>query len=341
MHFLRNDEVRKGAFWLGIVILASMGIAIEIGATTVILISITSTFFVVLFIQFSKVRYNKLEKLTQTVDRILNSDDIVVFGSLEEGDFSIIENEIRKMTIKIREGENRLQKEKIHLTDSIADISHQLRTPLTTINLLMDKMKRTDIDEMDRRRLMSDINNQLSRIEWLISSLLKISKFDADTVEMNSEKISVAELIAKSVEPMMIPLEIRDQFLEYISLGNETYVGDLNWSVEAVSNIIKNCVEHTQEGGSIKISARENVLFTAIEIEDNGTGIDEKDLPHIFERFYRGKNSNIASIGIGLALSKMIIQRQNGVIKAENKKDGGSKFTIKFYKGELDGSVAS
>ncbi|MEG0430709.1 MAG: HAMP domain-containing sensor histidine kinase [Anaerovoracaceae bacterium] len=298
----------------------------------------TSVIFSCVNIFSMKYRYGKIAEISEMIDMILHSEEFVLFEDTNEGEFAVLESEIKKMTVRLREHAFLLQKEKIYLTDSIADISHQLRTPLTTINLIMSFLRKNDLDVMDRMKYVNEINKHLNRIDWLISSLLKISKIDANTAVFKREKVDVSKVISKAIEPLMVPMEIRDQVFDFASMGNETFWGDTNWSVEAVSNIIKNCSEHTGEGGHISVRAKENVLYTEIVIEDNGSGIDKEDLPHLFERFYKGKSSADSSVGIGLALTKMIIQAQNGSIKAENRKTAGSRFIIRFYKGVSHGN---
>ena len=343
MHFLRNKDA-KVLLLLYIIIAVVMciiGFNINMGAGVVAVIA--SLAFMIASLWADKKRYMKITRLSDTIDMILHSDTFIALEDVQEGDFAVLESEIQKMTVKIREGAYLLQKEKIYLIDSIADISHQLRTPLTTINLLMSFLQDKDLSYADRMKYVTEIQSHLRRIDWLISSLLKISKLDAGTVVMKKEKTPVADLVAKAAESIMISLEIREQLFDYTALGNEAFTGDMNWSIEAISNIIKNCMEHTPKGGHISVKASENILYTRIVIEDSGAGISSDDLPHIFERFYRGKDSSDSSVGIGLALSRMIIQNQNGSIKAENRKEGGSRFIIKFYKGEgkIDGDTES
>lgn len=295
----------------------------------------------VLLYRLITLRHRRLEKLANSVDRVLNNNEIIMFDHLEEGDFAVLQSEIQKMTVKLRKHDNLIRKEKIYLQDSIADISHQLRTPLTTINLLMNFIKDPNLEEGKKRKYIIEITHHLDRLDWLISSLLKISKIDAGTAVFKKEKVKVSELIAKAVEPILISLEIRNQTFEFISFGNESFTGDINWTCEAFSNIFKNCMEHTQEGGRISIRARETVLFTEIDIQDNGPGISPEDLPHLFERFYKGKASQGANVGIGLALGQMIIHSQNGTLKAQNSPEGGAVFTVRFYKEVKNGSIES
>ena len=258
-----------------------------------------------------RVRRNNISKLTQEIENMLYSDDFTVLDNNQEGELAVLSDEIRKMSIKLREGAYLLQREKIYLMDSMADISHQLRTPLTSINIQISLLQKRGISEDEKMKYLRNITSHIS------------------------------DVVGNAVEGILIPLEIKNQTFEFISRGDETIKGDLNWATEAISNIVKNCMEHTGENGKIKVVAEENPIYTKLVITDTGNGILPEDLPNIFQRFYRGKDSDDSSIGIGLALSKMIIQQQNGSIKAENNRDKGSRFTIKFYKGIEHGSIES
>ena len=234
------------------------------------------------------------------------------------------------MVIRLREQQSQLLADKKYLADSIADISHQIRTPLTSINLLVSFLSEPDITEEKRQKTIRELYELLSRIDWLITTLLKISKLDAGTIQLKREEMTMTALIKQSVEPLLVPIELRGQELQVEANG--CFVGDANWTSEAIGNIVKNCMEHTSAGGKLCINATENTLYQEIVIEDTGCGIAPEDLPHIFERFYKGKNSGDKSFGVGLALARGIINTQNGTVKAENKKEGGAKFTIRFYK---------
>lgn len=237
------------------------------------------------------------------------------------------------MTIRLREQQQTLTREKAHLADSIADISHQIRTPLTSINLLIGLLSEPKLTDARRQQLIHELYELLSRIDWLITTLLKISRLDAGTVQFKQEQVSLEELLKKACVTLLIPVELRRQELRIHADG--AFRGDLSWTCEAIGNIVKNCMEHTPEGGGIEIDAAENALYSEIIIKDNGTGISSEDLPHIFERFYKGKDSDGKSFGIGLALSRMIITGQGGTVKAENRKPAGAMFTIRFYKGTV------
>ncbi len=278
------------------------------------------------------VRYRAIRRLSSELNMILHGG-ATFSPSNKEGELSVLETEIYKMTVRLREQQHCLKNEKVYLADSLADISHQIRTPLTSINILVAFLDNPDITYERRRELINELYELLSRIDRLITTLLKISKLDAGTVEFRRERLSLRELAERSCKPLQIPMEIRCQHL-YIS-GEGSFTGDIQWTCEAISNIVKNCMEHTPDGGKITIETSENALYSEIIIRDNGSGILPEDLPRIFERFYKGSGSDEKSFGIGLALARMIITDQNGSIKAESPAGGGAKFIIKFYKGVI------
>jgi len=235
------------------------------------------------------------------------------------------------MTVRLKEQSDLLKKEKVYLSDSMADIAHQLRTPLTSINMIVSFLGQPNLEPQWHMELMHELQSLLSRIDWLITTLLKISKIDAGTAVFQREPMPVKTLLQKAVEPFLISLELRDIKLKVDGDEEAHFTGDLQWTSEAVGNIIKNCMEHCEGGGLIDIEYAENALFTEIIIKDNGDGIDMEDLPHVFERFYQGKNARDTSFGVGLALCRMILSLQNATIKAANNADYGACFTVKFY----------
>ena len=239
------------------------------------------------------------------------------------------------MTTKIKRQEDlRIEaaREKMR-ANLLRSVSHDIRTPLTSINLLVERLSASGLTDECRHQLTNELYELLGRIDWLITTLLKISRLDAGTVQFKQEQVSLEELLKKSCVTLLIPMELRGQALLIHADG--AFRGDLSWTSEAIGNIVKNCMEHTPEGGRIEIDAAENALYSEIIIKDNGTGISPEDLPHIFERFYKGKDSDGKSFGIGLALSRMIITGQGGTVKAENRKPAGAMFTIRFYKGTV------
>lgn len=294
------------------------------------IIAVCLTFLILQLIRQKNISL-KVNELTDYLVNIRLGNYSLDIRDNSEGSLSILKNEIYKMTVMLTEQAEELKKDKKFLADSIADISHQIKTPLTSLFVIADILTQEPPEE-DRYRFIKELKQQLDRIQWLVSSLLKLSKLDAGMADLKNEKVNIKSLIDKAVEPMRIPIDIKGQNLLIDADDKAGFYGDFNWSAEALTNIIKNCVEHTGEGGTIKIRCRENALFSSITVQDNGEGIEEQDLPHIFKRFYKGKNSAANSFGIGLAMAKSIFQSQKGDITVESKKSEGTIFSIKIYK---------
>lgn len=333
MKFLRNPEVLKTLAVYLILSVLSVGTAFFFETGLGYFVLILCFIFILIYFVSTYRRYRRIAALSADIDRLLHEDGHISLAEYSEGELAILQSEIQKLTVRLREQQQKLLNDKIYLADSIADISHQIKTPLTSINLLVSFLSAPELDDEKRIKYAHELFALLSRIEWLITALLKISKLDAGTVKFKKEKVALKELIKRSTESLLIPMELKDQVLSVEASGD--FCGDLVWTAEALSNIVKNCMEHTSEGGTVSISGCENTLYTEIVVKDNGTGIDKEDLPHIFERFYKGKNSDEKSFGIGLALARMIVTSQNGTLKAENNSDCGAKFTIRFYKGTV------
>ncbi|NLO93032.1 MAG: HAMP domain-containing histidine kinase [Clostridiaceae bacterium] len=332
MSFFRNPEIKKSiiVYVVLVVLLSITGFvfSFDIGITVLFV----SLFFMFVHFYATYKRYKRIAGLANEINRILHGKDILDLAEYSEGELSILHSELIKLTVQFREQAWALKQDKVYLADSLADISHQIRTPLTSINIITSLLSKPDLTDTRRNELFNELDILLGRIEWLITTLLKISKLDTGTIKLKKEKIMVCDLIKKAIEPIAISLELREQEIHTKILGDETLYGDFGWTVEAVENILKNCMENTQKGSIIRITALENVLYTEITITDNGPGIQKEDLPHLFERFYKGKNSSDQGFGIGLALARTIIVSQSGTIKAENAPEGGARFTIRFYK---------
>ena len=272
----------------------------------------------------------QLRELNGDLDRLLRRGIPLPIDRYEEGELSILASQMEKITLRMTESADSVQREKGKLADSLADISHQLRTPLTAMNLAVTMLRKPDLTGEKRRELTEELRRQLRRIDWLVETLLKISRLDAGTIEMSSEAVRVSELVEKASEPLAVSMDLHDQKLT-ASCGQAQFTGDMNWTAEALGNILKNCMEHTPEGGTITVTAEETPLFTKIGIEDTGPGFAPEDLPHLFDRFYQGSHASPSNYGIGLSLARTIITEQNGTIQASNT-ERGAKFTIKFYK---------
>lgn len=333
MNIFRNPEVKKTLLLYGIAAAAaSITAFVWERRFGLFMLAVCAAFiFIWLFTTYG--RYKRISELAADIDRILHGDRQIALEKYAEGELDILQSEIYKMTVRLREQQQSLQDDKVYLADSLADISHQIRTPLTSINLLVSFLSERDITEERRQKLSHELYELLDRIDWLITALLKISRLDAGTAKFNRERVPLEELLQKGTASLLVPLDLRNQTLRVSAEG--MFFGDVSWTCEAITNIVKNCMEHTPEGGTIEISASDNVLYTEIIISDNGSGISKEDFPHIFERFYKGKDSGDKSFGIGLALARKIITAQNGTIKAENQVTQGAKFTIRFYRGTV------
>lgn len=249
-----------------------------------------------------------------------------------EGSFSLLKNDLYKVTVRLREQAELLQKDKTALSNLIADISHQIKTPLTSMGVLADLLA-DDLSEDDRRTFVERLRAQLWRIQWLVTALLKLARLDAGTAAFKSEPVALHELVRRALEPLQIPLEIKKQCLEVHGDESASFTGDLNWSAEALTNVVKNCVEHTPEGGKIEIAYSANALYAEITVSDDGEGIADTDLPNLFNRFYRGENAGENSVGIGLALAKAIFNAQGGDITVHSQRGLGTRFEIRFFRG--------
>jgi signal transduction histidine kinase len=251
-----------------------------------------------------------------------------------EGSFSLLKNNLYKVTVRLREQAELLQKDKTALSNLIADISHQIKTPLTSLGVLTDLLVE-DPPEEDRRAFVERLRTQLWRVQWLVAMLLKLARLDAGTATFKSEPVALHELVRRALEPLQIPLEIKKQRLEIHGDDGARFIGDLNWSAEALTNVIKNCVEHTPESGKIEIAYAANALYAEITVSDDGEGIPGADLPNIFNRFYRGENAGENGVGIGLALAKAIFNAQGGDITVHSRPGKGTSFEIRLFRGAI------
>ncbi len=347
MHFFRNPEIRDSLmiYLAATVFFSAAGLflfaLLPLAGTRAAFFRLLLAIFLLLvclsfgFLHFGITyrRYRYLHKLCGSIDRMLHSGCALEFEDYREGELSILQNEIQKLFLRIREQSSQLLADKQQLADSMADISHQIRTPLTSMHLLISRLNDPSLPYEERRDLLRQMTLLIHRIDWLIEALLKMSRLDAGIVVFHLEEHSLQELVREAAAPLAIPMELHcQQLLVEAATGTETFRGDLAWTVEAVGNILKNCTEHTPPEGTISIRISENAIYSQLVIEDNGPGFAPEDLPHLFERFYKGKNASSKSVGIGLALCRMILFRENASVKVENRKEGGARFVVRFYK---------
>ena len=309
---------------------------------------VTGLIVTVIFMILTDRRYRALANMAANLDRVLAGERDIRLRDMSEGELAILSSEIDKVIARLNLTVDELQAEKLALSDALADISHQLKTPLTSIaistELIRDRLSaRGDSEDLvERLRLIQTLQ---ARVEDLVSALLKLARIDAGVIKLVCGDVDARELVRKSFEPLAIAFDIADVRFSADVQDGASYEGDLTWSVEALENILKNCMEHTPAGGCVSMRVTEDVLACRIRIEDTGPGIAESDLPHIFERFYRGSRDanaapsevNPAGVGIGLALSKSLVTAQGGTLTAENLRDEngnvtGAAFNLVFFK---------
>lgn len=327
---LRNREFTRFL----IVLLATGALASCAGFFVSFAAGVTATacslLFIMLLLVFTARRYAQIRRLNDYLKRINTGDYSLDVRDNAEGELSILKNEIYKVTAALRERGDAMQREKAALADALSDISHQLKTPLTSMLIMTDLLCDANLPEPQRGTFAARMRLQLERLQWLVSALLKISRLDAGTVQFDPHPIALKALIAKACTPLLIWMELKNVSL-HIDAGEAMITCDENWTAEALLNVVKNCAEHTPEGGEVRIACEENPLFTQIRVTDTGPGIDPADLPHIFNRFYRGKNASEDSAGIGLAMASAIAQKQGGSITASSS-SRGSVFTLRLPK---------
>lgn len=287
--------------------------------------SLTIAFYI-----HTKKRYKKLIDLNHYLSLVCAGNYELDIDDNTEGELSILKNNLYKVITLLRTQNEQLKKDKTYLYDTLADISHQLKTPLTSMMVMTDLVKNEE-NISKKNEFLSIIETQLDKMKWLITNLLKLSKLDSGAIVFKNDKLSSYEIINESLKPFWVTLELKNIELKNNSTNFE-FNGDKNWSIEAFENILKNCIEYTPLNGSITIESKCTNLYSSVYISDNGKGISDKDLPHIFERFYHGENSSKDSVGIGLSLAKTIIEKERGTIVASSNEGMGTTFEIRFYK---------
>lgn len=286
---------------------------------------------VVIFIYENKQK-RKIENIITYIEEINKGNYNLKIEENTENELSNLSNELYKITVMLKEQTEKSNKDKQILQTSLEDISHQLKTPLTSISIMLDNIRENpQMDEHTRQEFIHEISRQVDWINWLVISLLKLSKLESGTAIFKAEKIDVKKLIDNVIKNLAIPLDIKQQKINVSENKKDIYfIGDYNWQLEALTNIVKNCIEHTPENQNIYIEYSQNNFYTKIIVRDEGCGIEAEDLKHIFERFYKGKNSSSNSVGIGLALAKSIIEKDNGYIICTSNVGKGSTFEIKY-----------
>ena len=287
----------------------------------------------IIFFKYNHSESKKINEITKYIEEINRGNYKLNIEENTEDELSILKNELYKITIMLKEVAENSQKDKTTLKDSLSDISHQIKTPITSILIMLDNiLSDENMPEDIKKDFIKDIKREIINIKFLVESILKLSKIDSNSIKFIKKEVFIKDIINEAVKNVSMLSELKN--IEIIVSGDDSIktICDLKWQVEAITNILKNCIEHSYENRKIYINYNQNNMYTELKIEDNGTGIDAKDLPHIFERFYKGKNSSSDSVGIGLALSKSIIESNNGYIQVDSELNKGTIFIIKYLK---------
>lgn len=292
-------------------------------------------FFLIIYIIYlikESIRIKNVNKIIKCMEQINKLNYKLDIDDISEDDLSILKNEIYKTTVMLKEQALNSKKEKLQLKDSLSDISHQLKTPLTSILIILDNL--IDNPEMEkeiREDFIRDIKREITNITFLVQSILKLSKLDTNTIDFITEEVEISKIINEVKKNLSMLCDLRNVEI-ILNIDRETKIKcDFKWQVEALSNIVKNSIEHSSNNGKVYIDVRNNKVYLEVLIKDNGHGIDKEDLPHIFDRFYKCKNSTDESIGIGLSLAKKIIEKDNGIINVHSNHNG-TVFNIKYFK---------
>ena len=287
--------------------------------------------YLTIIINNDKKKDKEINEVIKIIEEINNKNYSFKMKDINEEDLSLLKNEIYKTTIMLNEISEISKKDKKELEESLEDISHQLKTPLTSILIMIDTLlDDEDMDQNTREDFLRNMKREVMNINFLVKSILKLSRLDTNTVKFISKKESVKEIINEAILNVSLLSDLKNVKIE-TNLSDSFITCDYKWQIEALTNILKNSIEHSYENNKVLIESSENNAYVKIIIKDFGTGIAKEDINHIFERFYKGKDSDYDSIGIGLALSKSIIEKQNGKISVESS-DDGTIFTIKYFK---------
>lgn len=286
-----------------------------------------------IYLEYIIKQERKIQDINEYIKQLNNKNYILKIEENDDGELSKLRNELYKTMVILKETAEINKKEKENLSVAIADISHQLKTPLTSIMVMLDNIQdNPDMEPELRKEFLQDISKQINWINSLVVSLLKIAKFDAGIIKMDNKEIKAKELINAMISNLGILIELKEiNVIEKLD-ENAIFIGDFKWQLEALTNILKNAIEYSNPKSKIYVIVENTSVFLKITIKDEGQGMDKEDKKHIFERFYKAKNSCEESIGIGLPLAKTIIEKNNGYIKVESELGKGTKFEIKYIK---------
>lgn len=293
---------------------------------------ITIASLCILYFRYNYKRKNDIKDIIKYIEQINRRNYELEIDTISEDELSILKNEIYKTAVMLKEAALNSNKDKLNLKKSLEDISHQLKTPLTSILVLLDNLiDEPDMDSSIRNDFIIDIKRNVININFLVQALLKLSKFDANTVHFIKKENDLEMIVVEAIKNVSTLCDLRNINIRLNILENAKVECDAKWQIEAITNIIKNAIEHSKDNSSIIINIDNNRVYSKIEVIDFGDGISKRDIKNIFERFYKGENATSNSIGIGLALAKTIIEEDRGTIAVESN-ESNTKFTIKYFK---------
>ena len=293
---------------------------------------ITIASLCILYFRYNYKRKNDIKDIIKYIEQINRRNYELEIDTISEDELSILKNEIYKTAVMLKEAALNSNKDKLNLKKSLEDISHQLKTPLTSILVLLDNLiDEPDMDSSIRNDFIIDIKRNVININFLVQALLKLSKFDANTVHFIKKENDLEMIVKEAIKNVSTLCDLRNINIKLNTLENAKVECHAKWQIEAITNIIKNAIEHSKDNSSIIINIDNNRVYSKVEVIDFGDGISKRDIKHIFERFYKGENATSNSIGIGLALAKTIIEEDKGTIAVESN-ESNTKFTIKYFK---------
>ena len=324
--------MRKKRLLQGLVLLAGCGLCAVWSLPAAGILLLTGAVLLLIGWHSDRRLSAEILRLCDEIDLILRGQDRLSLDNYREGELGILTDAVGKMTVRLREQNAALSHDKQFMKTALEDMSHQLRTPLTTAVLLLSRLRKPGLTREEYTAHVQELSVMLSRMQWMIDTMLGLSRLDAGAVQFRQETFPVRELVREALEPLGIPLELKAVTVEQHFDGEPVFCADKPFCIEALTNLLKNCMEHTPAGGRIRIEASENPLYAGLTITDTGTGIAEEDLPHIFERFYRGKAFSGSGYGIGLSFAQRIIAAQNGSLQVRNAAPCGAQFDWRMYR---------
>ena len=297
----------------------------------VFLLLIFMLILVIFYFQYLKNHNRELSNITNYLESINEGNYKLEIDTNQEDYLSTLKNEIYKITVMLKEQASNSKNDKLALKTSLEDLSHQLKTPLTSISIMLDNISNVNIDSKTKQEFIKDIRREVLNISFFVNTILKLARFDANTITFSKTSFLISKLLQEAIKNVSMLADLKN--IKIVVTGSNEYIlGDFKWQVEAITNILKNCIEYSNSDSLITINYGENKLYSYIKIQDRGIGMDKEDLKNLFIRFYKGKNSKRDSVGIGLALAKTIVEHDNAYISVDSKKGEGSVFVIKYMK---------